>query len=99
MKIFLTFSILLSLLVDLFHSALVTTADFLQQPEYTRIYIANNYLGYVNYLDDVIPNMNTTNFQGFFLNGNLNGQWYNNFQATFRMPRDWYYNCTAVGIN
>lgn len=33
------------------------------------------------------------------LNSNIKGSWSNNFAYSLRMPKNWYYDCAAVGIN
>ena len=94
--------LLLLLLVSIFysvHSSIVTNADFLYQVTYTNSYMWNNYVGVILNLNEVVNDLNTTQFQGYMLNTNLGAYWGNNFAVTLRMPKDWYYDCNAVGIN
>lgn len=97
-SIFMIFTLLSALIVGI-NSQIVTVADFLYQPEQTNRYVPNNYIGVVVNLDEVLPYINSTMFQGYFYNANLKGDWRNNLGSVFRMPKDWYYNCTAVGLD
>ena len=91
--------IILSAAVIQLNSQTVTSADFLYQPENTNRFTNNNYIGIVLNFDEVLPYLNSTMFQGYFYNANLKGDWRNNLATVFRMPKGWYYNCTAAGVN
>ena len=79
--------------------ALLTSADFLYQVSYTNSYFWNNYVGIVLNLDEVVNDLNKTQFQGYILNSNIRGVWPNNFATTIRMPKGWYYDCAAAGVD
>lgn len=79
--------------------SVVASADFLYQVSYTNSYMWNNYVGIVMNLDEVVNDLNSTQFQGYILNSNLRGAWSNNFATTLRMPKGWYFDCAAAGVD
>lgn len=74
----------------------LTTADFLRQPTFTDSILWANLVGVNIYLDDIVGVWNSTNFQGYFRNSNLNSNWGNNFPINIKMPKGWFYNCTTA---
>ena len=48
------------------------------------------------YMDDIIGDWNTSNFQGYFKNSNLGANWDNNFALNIKMPKGWFNNCTLA---
>jgi hypothetical protein len=40
--------------------------------------------------------MNTTLYQGYFINSNIKGNWANNFAVSLKTPLGHKYNCTAL---
>jgi hypothetical protein len=87
------------LLLQIVRPGVLAVADFVFQPFYTLSYMWSNYVGIVLNLDEVYDQYNSTTFQGYILNSNIKGNWGNNFVYTLRMPKKWYYDCAAVGVN
>ena len=74
----------------------ISNLDFLRQPTFTDGVFWNNYVGLNLYMDEIISDWNTSNFQGYFQNSNLYGNWRNNIALNIKMPKGWFNNCTIA---
>lgn len=80
-------------------ASIVVTADFKYQPNIKKIFVPNNFVGISLNWDEIADMINTTSFQGYILNSNLKGSFLNNFKPTIRMPKNWYYDCSTLGLD
>lgn len=80
-------------------SARIATLDYLVDLTFTNQIYWNNYIGITLDFEQVRDIINSTAFQQYFHNSNLQNDWNNNLFATLRIPPKWNYNCPYTAPN
>lgn len=85
--------IFLSLVFSVSQQSHIVTVNAMDNVNITGIQYNHNFIGVVMDYLEIEHLINTTLFQKYFLNTNLNMQWSSNIFAQLRIPSTWYYNC------
>lgn len=73
--------------------------DFVLGSVNTGSYMWTNFVGISFQYDNIKDFMNSTIFQGYILNSNVKGSWYNNWSVSLKTPLGHKYNCSALSAN
>ena len=91
--------ILIFLIVVWVKSQTVSELDFILGAVNTGSYMWTNFVGASFQYDNIKDYLNSTLFQGYILNSNVRGSWYNNWVVSLKTPLGHKYNCSALSAN
>ena len=80
-------------LLEVRSSVHIVNIDLLEHHQRTTASYYTNFLGFVMDYEEVEPFINTTLFQSYSLNTNLNFGWSHNLFSHVRFPHSWGFNC------
>jgi hypothetical protein len=91
--------ILFFLVVLCIKSQTVSEVDFVLGSVKSGSYMWTNFVGISFQYDNVKDYLNSTLFQGYLLNSNVRGSWFNNWAVSLKTPLGHKYNCSALATN